>query len=79
MLKITKEKKDLIKDIAKTNTDVYKICEEEIKTAVFKKLNAVILLSILEKELNKKLSLPALRKYITRNKKRWIKEKRQKR
>jgi cellulose biosynthesis protein BcsQ len=72
-MNISKEKLEIAKKLNK-NADIFRVLEEEIKEAVFKKLKASVILAFLEKETGKKLSLNALQKFIATNKKRWIEE-----
>jgi cellulose biosynthesis protein BcsQ len=77
MLNIDDNKKELI-DKLNTNksSDIYNILEDEIKEAILNRIKMPSIIHILEKELNKKLSINTLKKFIYDNKEKWLKEKR---
>jgi len=75
MIKVSEEKKELIKKL-NTSLDVYKILEDEIKEAVLNKTKLPLIKAALEHTLDKELSLESLKKFVAANKSKWIEEKR---
>ena len=76
MIKIDEKKKALAKEL-NNSTDIFRLFEEEIKEAILKKTKMPLIVKFLEKELNKKLSINSLKKFVADNKKRWINEKKE--
>jgi cellulose biosynthesis protein BcsQ len=75
MLKIDNNKKELIKKLnTNKSSDIYNILENEIKEAILNGIKMPTIVNMLEKELNKKLSINTLKKFVSDNKKRWLKE-----
>jgi cellulose biosynthesis protein BcsQ len=70
---INKEKKDFLKSL-NNSKEIYRFLENEIKNLFLKKIKTETIKNLIEKELNKSLSLESLRDFIRENKKQWIKE-----
>ena len=73
-INISEEKKEIIKKL-KFDSEILKVLEDEIKELiVVRKMKSLLAKTLIEKEINKEISINAWRKFVKNNKSGWIKE-----